>query len=91
MDNDGLAVMVSPNPAKEKFNLDYTLKKQSSVNVDLYNSIGVKMKTIYSGKQMPGKQLIPVEIAKDGLSAGVYFISVSLDGDVTTKQLIIIQ
>lgn len=89
INNETSAVTVSPNPGKDFFSINYALNKAAYTTVELYNAIGAKVKTIFAGTQTEGKQNMPVDISKDPLPGGVYFVNVSIDGNRTTQRLVI--
>jgi hypothetical protein len=90
-DRDALSLSVVPNPGKDNFRLSYSLKSPGLTKIELYNAMGEKVKMIFAGEQAAGKQFVPIDISKDGLAPGLYFVRVAVDGYIGTKQVIVIQ
>lgn len=76
-----------PNPFNGKTNVDVTLKRSSSLSVDVFNTIGQKV-LASENKYLPaGTQTIVIDAA--GLKAGVYFYTLrTIDGSVTRKMIV---
>ncbi len=67
---------VFPNPSKtDKTTINYTLKEGSDVTVDIYNTIGEKVKTIALEKQAAGKHESILDF--ESLTNGIYFIKLN--------------
>ncbi len=77
-----------PNPSnKETVTLGFNLEKGSNLKVELRNNLGQKVETIYNDQAILGKNQF--EINTQTLTAGVYFVNVTIDGTLSTKKLII--
>jgi hypothetical protein len=85
---EDLSFNISPNPATDKFNIAFSLKSAGSVLIELYNSLGIKVKTTNAGLQAAGKQTVQIDISKEQLPSGLYFVSLSVDGARSTKRII---
>ena len=79
---------VYPNPGKDLFNMVYTSKNSSNATVELFDYTGTKVKTVFNGMQSAGKQTMQLDLSKDNLAAGIYFVTLSTDGAVSSKKLI---
>ena len=79
---------VYPNPSKENINLSYTLKNTAHAVVELFNMTGSKVKTIVNSVQAAGKHLLKIKSSDDELAPGTYMVSVTVDGEVTTKKVV---
>ena len=91
INGEGTAIAISPNPGKDFFRVNYTLHKPAYTVVELYNAIGARVKNIFAGVQTEGNQNLAIDISKDGLAAGVYFVNISIDGNRTTHRLVVNQ
>ncbi len=87
--NNKTTIALSPNPVNDYFSIKYTLEKPAYVTVELYNAIGAKVKSVFAGLQTEGKQNLAIDISKDGLSNGVYFVNVSIDGNITSQRIVV--
>lgn len=71
---------VFPNPAKDKLTIKYLVKE--SILIDIYNVLGLKVKTvIHAG--------LETDVNLSDLSKGVYFIRFVENGKTTSKQITI--
>jgi hypothetical protein len=65
------APIVYPNPFTTKSNIQFTAAETGSTVVELYNIIGVKIQTLFSGNVIQG-QTYNVAVADARLSKGIY-------------------
>lgn len=63
-----------PNPFNPATVISYSLAKQSSVKIVVFNSIGQEVQTLFSGIQASGNH--SVNFNASGLTSGVYFYSI---------------
>ena len=78
---------IYPNPSSNSAFLNFTLKQENTVKVQVYNSLGA---LVYNGteqKLMAGKNKIAVDCSN--LNSGIYFVSLSANGSKATKRLVI--
>jgi hypothetical protein len=78
---------VYPSPSVNTANLNITLKRESPVKVQVYNSIGA---LVYSGQEQKlatGKNKLSIDCSN--YSSGVYFVSISTADSKITRRLII--
>lgn len=61
-----------PNPSNEFTYLNYQIKSEIVIEISLFNQIGDKIKTIYSGLIQSG--LYEIQINTSELSSGIYFL-----------------
>jgi len=78
---------VFPNPSSTKTTVEYSLAKASDVNIEIYNEIGVKVKTINTETQMEGKHILDIHF--DALAEGNYFIKLITKEDYLTKPFLL--
>lgn len=62
-----------PNPFYSVTNINYELKTKNEVQLDVYNAMGKKLKTLVNEMQSAGRYTIPFDGSK--LQSGVYFYS----------------
>ena len=80
--SDNIDFSIYPNPANTSATIDLIAFTGHSVNIELYNSTGQKVKSISSVKS---NQYI---INRDNLTTGIYFMNVISDGKVFSKKII---
>lgn len=73
----GQQLQVYPNPFNSDSRIRFVSQSASPVEIELYNILGQKLQTIYSGRIEPGTFEIPW--SPSSLPAGVYFISATQD------------
>ncbi len=79
-------VKISPNPSRNTIAIDYSLKDASEIRMKLYDASGRIVQRRYEGRREKGRHSL---LIGDGLSAGIYFVSLEIDGKrITTKVVI---
>lgn len=80
-------VSVFPNPANnDRFTISYTLTKSNTVNIEIYNVLGAKVKNIINEYQNSGKHEISVE---HELKNGIYMVEFNEGNQKCTHKLVI--
>jgi hypothetical protein len=81
-------VSLMPNPAADVFTIGLTVKKQSSIAVTVADITGrvvsESTQTVRSGINM-----LPVDAT--GMKAGIYFVTLSTDGETVTRKITIMK
>ena len=81
-------ISLFPNPSKNgTSNLTVSLKESNKVSIELFNSVGQNIATILNKTLPQGVNNIKLNTSK--LSAGIYFVNISVNNTLTTKKLII--
>ena len=81
-------ITLFPNPAKELAFIEYELTESANVQIELYDLIGQKIKTIQTNsKKDKSKHKHTVDLAD--LSSGVYFVKVKINNSENVIKLII--
>jgi hypothetical protein len=79
-----------PNPASAAANIEYTIPGDAIVSLGIYNVLGIKVIDLVNKKQMSGTYKYSVSNQKDkNLIAGVYFVTLIIDGKISILRLII--
>lgn len=81
-------VTIYPNPAKNFFNIEYTLVKNAEVQIELYNIIGEHIKTIQNSNSQY-KGMYSQHISSEGLKPGLYFIKMIINHKESMIKLIV--
>ena len=76
-----------PNPANGETTIDFSLAQNSFVTIDLYNSLGVKIKNIASDNYVAGSHSLTFTV--DKLPQGIYFYIMNANGFVESKSMIV--
>lgn len=72
--NSVIDLFIYPNPATENLNVNFTLKKEGSCEIKLYDVRGNLIRTLFSDKKISGSQHFVFSIT--GIKAGTYFCHV---------------
>ncbi len=81
-------ITLFPNPANQKFTLEYELIKSANVLIELFDVVGHKVKTI-SSNSFEEKDKHSHSVNIEDLSTGVYFVKLKINDSETTIKLII--
>lgn len=76
---------VFPNPSKNNTNISFYLKSTSEIQVDIYNAVGMHVKTIFSGKETAGVHNYDADCSD--LSNGLYFVKINSGNERKTMML----
>lgn len=82
------SVYVFPNPYQNKVNITYILDQTAYVSVEVYNAIGQVVQTIIQNQQTPAQYTYQFSAKENGLSAGIYFVKVTINGKSVIKKVI---
>jgi hypothetical protein len=84
LDKSGLAISLSPNPARGKLAL-FISGSQNTADINLVNTQG---QVVRSWKKLNASDM-PATLDVSGLSGGVYFISIRLPEEIKVEKLVI--
>lgn len=77
-----------PNPFNSNTVIPFEVPNKSKVNILLYNTLGQKIMTIFSGIKSPGFH--EYNFNGKNLSSGIYFITLQTDNFIQTKKCLVI-
>jgi len=80
---------VFPNPSSGAANIQYSTYSIQYTKVELYSADGVKVKTLFTGKQPAGEHTMNVDLSD--LPDGIYFIRMQAGQDAETAKLVLIK
>lgn len=81
-------ISIFPNPTNGNFTtLSISLNNSAIVNVEIFNNLSQHIEDVFKGELQQGKNQLKVKTSN--LSKGLYFVNISVDGEVITKKLII--
>ncbi len=78
---------VYPNPFISSTTISFSLQQDSRVQIELYDVAGRKLLTLLDESVVAGSH--EVNLNRDQLSAGIYFIRISINGEVMMKKVVI--
>jgi hypothetical protein len=78
-----------PNPFNPSTTIDYSLAKESYVQLRVFDVLGREIGTIIHGKESVGKHTANFD-ATD-LNSGIYFYRITADGFVGSRKMILIK
>lgn len=79
--------MIYPTVATDQVTLSLELKKASDIKVEIMNTLGQVVAIVYSGDASYGANTYTANVAS--LTAGNYFMNITVDGSVSTEKFIV--
>jgi len=79
-------IKLYPNPVDNHTTLTVKLQQDEDVSIQLFNSIGQQVETLYLGTMKAGSQSLTFDL--NHLSQGVYFLKLQAGNSITTNRLI---
>ena len=85
---NGLGLQLYPNPVNNTGTLKYILPASGKVTIQLMNTTGQQMQTLFSGTKPKGEYQLPVNSLVKSIAAGNYFIKIEQGGKTHFTQFI---
>ena len=85
--NNTNTVTIYPNPVKDIANVSLTLKQSGNVVVDVTNMVGQVVLSLNKGNMNAGASQFSFNVSN--LTSGVYFATVTINGEKITKKLVV--
>jgi len=82
-------VTVFPNPATDYATINYNLKENASLEIELYDIYQRKISTLLNKNQRSGEHQLAIDAAAINLKSGIYFIVMKADGKASIQKLIV--
>ncbi|MEA3505781.1 MAG: T9SS type A sorting domain-containing protein, partial [Bacteroidota bacterium] len=79
---------VYPNPSSSIFNIDVDIKQNSELSVEVCNSFGQKMESLFCG-DVKAQELHFEWNAKSSAASGLYFVVVSVDNKKEITKIVV--
>ncbi len=73
-----------PNPFTDKTQLWYKVQSDANVEIKVYNNTGQLIRTFVEGAKTKGTHYVDMDAS--GLPAGIYFYSISINGNTTDSK-----
>ncbi len=83
----GFRFNIYPNPFNPAANIAYNLESAAEVDINLFNINGRRVKNIMKARQHTG--FYEVKLNAAGLSSGIYFCSLNLDGNTRAVKKVV--
>lgn len=83
-----------PNPFNPETNIKFTLPRTSHVKLELYNILGVKVKTLVNEKLSAGENIISWDGTDNNnkrVTSGIYLYRLSTDNFTETKKMLLLK
>lgn len=85
---NGLGLQLYPNPVNNTGTLKYILPASGKVTIQLMNTTGQQMQTLFTGTRPKGEYQLPVNSLVKSIAAGNYFIKIEQGGKIHFTQFI---
>jgi len=82
--------VTGPNPVQQETQLTFTVKKGGRAEVNLYNVLGQRVRTLFSQAATPGERYT-IAVKAGGLPTGKYFAQLSGPSGTRTQQIVIVR
>lgn len=77
---------VYPNPVRDFATVNFNLKENTNVDIQIFNMLGKSALHVFSGNKYPGYH--QVDFDPSALAAGTYFIHITTNDSLQTTQLV---
>ncbi len=83
---DNLDLNIYPNPAQNNLNIEFTLKTNIQVSIQIFDELGKLVKRVDKDKYRIGNNKVQLEIGS--LKTGIYFVTLNIEGEVFASQIL---
>jgi hypothetical protein len=77
-----LAASVYPNPVTAAYTIKLALPQSGTASIQLYNSVGQYISTVYNGFLQKGERQLPLQ--RPATTTGIYFLKLKVKGETKT-------
>ncbi len=78
------AVLIYPNPVQSEFTINHNIASEGLLR--LYDITGKEIKTLFQGNLADSSKMT---FSRDGISSGIYFVSIQTEKQIVSKKLVI--
>ncbi|MEP7171394.1 MAG: hypothetical protein ABI855_18640, partial [Bacteroidota bacterium] len=78
---------IMPNPYSGATNIFYNLKEYTVVKIEIYNTIGQKIKTVVDDTQKAGNYQYQFSAQESGFPVGIFEVRLFINGQLFTKRI----
>jgi len=83
---------VYPNPVIGNTTIEYSIfRTDAKITLDVYNVLGIKIKSLVNSNQTTGNYKYNFNPQTYNLNTGIYFITLTIDGKISTKRIIVME
>ncbi len=84
-----MILTLAPNPSSGAAHLRYSILNTQYLNLDLFSSTGIKVKTLFAGKQQAGDHELSINLSEQ--SNGIYYIRLQAGKQIETAKIILLK
>lgn len=78
-----------PNPFNPTTTIEYSVANAGVIKIELYNTLGQKIKTLFDGHKLAGNYKVTVDGSE--LTSGIYFYSISAGDYSQTRKMVLMK
>lgn len=78
-----------PNPFSHTTTIKYTVKRESMINIEVYNSLGARVAVLVNDTKTPGDYSVTFD--GTNFSNGIYFLHMKSGNQVSSKKMILMK
>jgi plastocyanin len=78
-----------PNPFNPSTKISFVIPVSSDVNLKVFNLLGNEVTTLLNEQLFAGEHTVPFNAA--GLSSGIYFYALTVNGNTKTKEMVLLK
>ncbi|HSG67318.1 MAG TPA: T9SS type A sorting domain-containing protein, partial [Bacteroidales bacterium] len=78
-----------PNPFEDVTNIEFTLSRDAYATLELYNSMGVKYRSLYNGNVQAGNNIRVLLSADASMKSGMYLLVLKTKYGIESKHIIL--
>ena len=86
VENEVQDVKIFPNPVSEEINISFNLQKPTDVKLQIYDSLGQKIKEFLEEKQTKG--LNKIDFSVEDIPKGIYFLRIKIGENEITRKIV---
>jgi PKD repeat protein len=84
-------IKVYPNPVIENTIIEYSIKSDANVKLEVYNIYGIKVQSLVNADLNSGDYYCNFSPKTNALKSGIYFITLSADGKRKTVRIMVLE
>jgi len=83
-----------PNPFNPETTIDFSISRNAEASVTIYNMLGQKVRSLFSGKVAPGTHNVKWDATNDlgqAVTSGVYFYTLTVENQTQTRKMVLMR
>ena len=85
---ENIKAKIYPNPFRSEFNIDYTITKDSDIQIEIYDNSGKKMSSVNKLNQEAGNYTETFNSIKLGSQLGMFHVRIIAGDEVISKTVV---